>query len=267
MLHELRPKIRAESSITHSEAGGLSTVMKLAASDDPKKNAFQLLGAGLHGRRVEGIGPSRRAQAPHVEHGGGGQKGEQGGPHPGGSSGRPRHRRRTRARPDRSRGLDETVRAAAGAAIRAAAPGAAARREGRAALGRHRELLGVGWRVGRSGWPTVGVGGTPRTGRGTKRTTVASAPAATSTATSRPRPAPGAKPCSATSAPLVRARPSGEDGDALQLMAYDAAARPAHAEGHPPVDRRVGHRRDQQGERIGSQRRARPWRSSTYSTT
>jgi hypothetical protein len=42
MLHALTPKTRAESSITHSEAGGLSTVMKLAASDEPKKNAFQL---------------------------------------------------------------------------------------------------------------------------------------------------------------------------------------------------------------------------------
>ena len=27
----------------HKDAGGLSTVMKLDASDDPKKNAFQLL--------------------------------------------------------------------------------------------------------------------------------------------------------------------------------------------------------------------------------
>ena len=43
MLHELTPKTRAESSMTHSAAGGLSTVMKLAASDEPKKKAFQLL--------------------------------------------------------------------------------------------------------------------------------------------------------------------------------------------------------------------------------
>ncbi len=28
--------------MTHSAAGGLSTVMKLDASDDPKKKAFQL---------------------------------------------------------------------------------------------------------------------------------------------------------------------------------------------------------------------------------
>ena len=42
MLHELTPKMRAGISITHNAAGDLSTVMKLEASDDPKKNAFQL---------------------------------------------------------------------------------------------------------------------------------------------------------------------------------------------------------------------------------
>ena len=42
MLHELTPNSRADSPMTHSEAGGLSTVMKFAASDEPKKNAFQL---------------------------------------------------------------------------------------------------------------------------------------------------------------------------------------------------------------------------------
>ena len=42
MLQLLTPKMRADSSITHSEAGGLSTVMKLAESLEPKKNAFQL---------------------------------------------------------------------------------------------------------------------------------------------------------------------------------------------------------------------------------
>jgi hypothetical protein len=42
MLHELSPKIRTDSAITHSEAGVLSTVIELAESDEPKKNAFQL---------------------------------------------------------------------------------------------------------------------------------------------------------------------------------------------------------------------------------
>ena len=35
--------MRADNSITHSEAGVLSTVMKLEASNEPKKNAFQLV--------------------------------------------------------------------------------------------------------------------------------------------------------------------------------------------------------------------------------
>jgi hypothetical protein len=34
--------MRADSSITHKDAGGLSTVMKFDASNDPKKKAFQL---------------------------------------------------------------------------------------------------------------------------------------------------------------------------------------------------------------------------------
>ncbi len=42
MLQELRPKVLAESSIIHSDAGGLSTVMKLDESNEPKKKAFQL---------------------------------------------------------------------------------------------------------------------------------------------------------------------------------------------------------------------------------
>ena len=41
-LQELTPNSRADSPMTHSAAGGLSTVMKLDASDDPKKKAFQL---------------------------------------------------------------------------------------------------------------------------------------------------------------------------------------------------------------------------------
>ena len=42
MLHEFTPKMRAEISMTHSDAGVLSTVMKFDASVEPKKNAFQL---------------------------------------------------------------------------------------------------------------------------------------------------------------------------------------------------------------------------------
>jgi hypothetical protein len=42
MLHALTPKIRAESPVTHSAAGVLSTVITFAASLDPKNQAFQL---------------------------------------------------------------------------------------------------------------------------------------------------------------------------------------------------------------------------------
>ena len=42
MLNELSPNTRTDSAITHREAGGLSTVIELPASEEPKKNAFQL---------------------------------------------------------------------------------------------------------------------------------------------------------------------------------------------------------------------------------
>ena len=42
MDQEEKPKIRPDSSMTHSDAGVLSTVMKLEESNEPKKNAFQL---------------------------------------------------------------------------------------------------------------------------------------------------------------------------------------------------------------------------------
>ena len=42
MLHALSPNTRTDSAIAHSDAGGLSTVIELAASEEPKKNAFQL---------------------------------------------------------------------------------------------------------------------------------------------------------------------------------------------------------------------------------
>ena len=35
--------MRAEISMTHSDAGVLSTVMKFDASEEPKKKAFQLV--------------------------------------------------------------------------------------------------------------------------------------------------------------------------------------------------------------------------------
>ncbi len=42
MLQALSPNSRTDAAITHTEAGVLSTVIELAESDEPKKNAFQL---------------------------------------------------------------------------------------------------------------------------------------------------------------------------------------------------------------------------------
>ncbi len=42
MLHELRPNARTDRPMIQSDAGGLSTVIELAASNDPKNHAFQL---------------------------------------------------------------------------------------------------------------------------------------------------------------------------------------------------------------------------------
>ena len=45
MLHELRPKTRTDRPISIVESGGLSTVMKLPASREPKNQADQLFDA------------------------------------------------------------------------------------------------------------------------------------------------------------------------------------------------------------------------------
>src|SRR5438876_1201489 len=42
MLHELSPNMRTDRPVTHSAAGVLSTVIELAASEEPKNHAFQL---------------------------------------------------------------------------------------------------------------------------------------------------------------------------------------------------------------------------------
>jgi hypothetical protein len=42
MLQEFRPNSRTDSAMIQSAAGGLSTVIALAASEEPKKNARQL---------------------------------------------------------------------------------------------------------------------------------------------------------------------------------------------------------------------------------
>ncbi len=59
-------------------------MIELAASDEPKKNAFQLWEPGLHGRRVEAVRPARGPQAPQVHDGGPGQEDDERGAHPAG---------------------------------------------------------------------------------------------------------------------------------------------------------------------------------------
>lgn len=41
MLQELRPNKRTDKPVIQSAAGGLSTVMELAASEEPKNQAVQ----------------------------------------------------------------------------------------------------------------------------------------------------------------------------------------------------------------------------------
>ena len=73
--HELKPKMRPDRACTHRAAGGLSTVMKLPGSIEPKKKAFQLTVADSHGGGVVAVGVADRRQAPGVEHGGQGTDG------------------------------------------------------------------------------------------------------------------------------------------------------------------------------------------------
>ena len=64
----LKPKIRPDSPMTHSDAGGLSTVMKFEESSEPKNHAFQFSRPRLHRRRVERVRVAGGAQVPQVEH-------------------------------------------------------------------------------------------------------------------------------------------------------------------------------------------------------
>jgi hypothetical protein len=41
IANEENPKIRLDSTITHMDAGGLSTVIELPESNDPNSHAFQ----------------------------------------------------------------------------------------------------------------------------------------------------------------------------------------------------------------------------------
>ena len=109
----VRPKLRAEISIGHEKAGGLSIVMKLDKSEEPKKNAFQLW-CPPGPRPIEGVGPSAGAEVPQIEDGRGHEQREEGGAHQGASLSLPRTKRATRPR----RGVGGQV----GEAVAAAAP-------------------------------------------------------------------------------------------------------------------------------------------------
>ena len=80
--HELNPNIFADSSSTHSEAGVLSTVMKLDESNEPKKNGLPRLRPRLHRGGVEVVGVAVPAEVPQVQQRGEGEQAEQGGPGP-----------------------------------------------------------------------------------------------------------------------------------------------------------------------------------------
>ena len=74
--------MRAEISMTHSDAGGLSTVMKFGGVGRAEEERLPALRAGLDGRGVERVGPAGRAEAPQVEQAGRGEQREQRRPDP-----------------------------------------------------------------------------------------------------------------------------------------------------------------------------------------
>ena len=55
MLHDEKPKIRPDSAITHSEAGGLSTVMELRGVERAEEQRLPVLRPGLHRGGVEAL--------------------------------------------------------------------------------------------------------------------------------------------------------------------------------------------------------------------
>jgi hypothetical protein len=84
------PKSRIDSAIGHSASGVLSTVIELAASEEPKKNAFHDSEPGLGGGRVEAVRPAGLAETPQVQHSGADQQPDQRRPLPAGAARRER---------------------------------------------------------------------------------------------------------------------------------------------------------------------------------
>ena len=77
---ELNPKIRTDSAITQREAGGLSTVIELPASELPKKAFHDWLPADCGG--VEAVRPAIAREADDVEGAGGQEQSKEGRPRP-----------------------------------------------------------------------------------------------------------------------------------------------------------------------------------------
>ena len=62
MLHELSPKIRTDSAITHSDAGGLVDGDRVGRVGRAEEERLPALRAGLRGGRVERVGPAGGAR-------------------------------------------------------------------------------------------------------------------------------------------------------------------------------------------------------------
>ena len=197
-------------------AGGLSTVMELPASEEPKKNAFQLCDAGLDGGGVERVGPAGGAEVPEVEQ----RRCRPAGPAaraaPSGVAvaGRARSRltRAGRGRRRARRGLPRRARGA---------------RSGRVVvIGRSPSRATAG--LPSAGWAVAGCAGCGRPSRGRAGSAAASrrALAATSTASSVDRAGVAVAASQARPGePLVSARPEAEHDQALQLVARGAGRR------------------------------------------
>ena len=231
-LQELTPKIRPDSSITHSEAGVLSTVMKLDGVEGAEEERLPAPGPGVDRGGVEVVGPAVPAEVDQVQERGQRQQPDQGGPGPARVGVRPAQQ------PFRC------GRARAGGPSPGARPAVVV-----AVNGCSRR-----WR------PRVSAGGrgadVPARGRNThvrysrNRSAVATRLAATSTA----HLGAAARRGDGRVQPGQRARgerePGGERDQALDLVPGSVRA-PADAEGQPPVGGGVGHGRDEQAERVG----------------
>ena len=258
MLHELSPKTRTDSAITHSEAGGLSTVMRFAASEEPNRNAVQSCAARLHGCGVERVGPPRGGQAPEVEHRGQRRAAERRGAHPRWVVARPRQSR-VRARSPEGCGRPAASRTGRRGGRGAEPAGAVA--SGSTGNGGTNGVSGVRAvigdpHVGPDGYGSLMVGHRCRARRRRPTSGRAGSAGASRRGWRARAPSPrrrGRRPGrarAAAPASLVRARPTPSTTRPCSLVA-DAVGAPADSEGVPAVDRGVADRGQQQRRGVG----------------